>query len=283
MKNKLTIAIQKSGRLSEKTIELLKKSGFEIEINGRTLIGKCSNFPLEVLFLRAQNIPEIVSDEVADLGICGQDTLAESKFSNLKEIEELGFGECRLVLAGKKGVRISIYQKRIATSFPNILKKYLDQKKTKAEIVPFSGSVEITPNLEIADLICDLVSTGSTLRMNGLEEIETIFKSQATLISLRNFDSSKKDILDKFMMRIRATLLARNTKYIIMNAPRLALPEIRKLAPGLASPTVTSLSDYEMISIASVILEDKFWQTIEQLKTLGASGILVLPIEKMIL
>jgi len=286
MTTKLTLAIQKSGRLSEKTIELFEKSGFDIDINGRTLIGKCSNFPLEVLFLRAKNIPEIVSDGVADLGICGQDTVAESGFSNLKEIATLGFGKCRLSLAGRKQSKNEkpiFKNKRIATSFPNILKKYLKTKNISADIVSFSGSVEIAPNLEIADLICDLVSTGSTLRMNGLEEIETIFNSQAVLIASQKFNPAKKELFDKFLMRIRATILARDTKYIIMNAPRSALPKIQKLAPGLDSPTVTPLADPELISIASVVSEDKFWKTIEKLKECGATGILVLPIEKMIL
>ncbi len=228
----LTIAIQKSGRLSERTVKLFEKSGFNIDINGRTLIGKCGNFPLEVLFLRAKNIPEIVNDGVADLGICGQDTIAESEFLNLEEIEKLGFGKCRLALAGKRGLKnekLEISEKRIATSFPNILKKYLDRKRITAEIVQFSGSVEIAPNLEIADLICDLVSTGSTLRMNGLAEIETIFNSQAVLIASKKFDPEKKELLDKFLLRIQATLLAKNTKYIVMNAPRSALKKIQKL------------------------------------------------------
>ena len=282
----LKIAIQKTGRLSEKSIQLLQKSGFNIDSNGRSLIGKCDNFPLEVLFLRAKNIPEIVNDGIADLGICGQDTVAESGFSNLKEVEQLGFGKCRLSLAGKRqkeNEKICLEGKRIATSFPRILKKYLKKANITADIVPFSGSVEIAPNLKISDFICDLVSTGSTLETNGLVEIESIFKSQSILIASKNFNSEKKELLERFLMQLRATLLAKNTKYIMMNAPRLALPKIQKLAPGLDSPTVTSLANPEMISIASVVREDQFWETIEKLKLCGASGILVLPIEKIIL
>ena len=178
---------------------------------------------------------------------------------------------------------MEIEGKRIATSFPKILQGFLTEKNITAEIVPFSGSVEIAPNLGISDLICDLVSTGSTLKMNGLEEFQTIFTSQSVLICSQAFNPEKKELLEKFLMRIRATLLSRNTKYIMMNAPRMALSEIQKILPGLSSPTVTSLANPEMVSIASVVREDRFWETIENLKSAGASGIIVLPIEKIIL
>lgn len=281
MNTKIKLAVQKSGRLSQKTLEFLSKSGFNIEVNGRMLVGKCNNFPLEILFLRAKNIPEIVKDGVTDLGICGKDTILESGFSDLQEMEKLGFGKCRLSLSANKKMDIS--GKRIATSFPKILQSYLDKNNIKAEIVPFSGSVEIAPRLGIADLICDLISTGSTLKMNGLQELENIFDSQAVLLASKNFNPQKKEWLEKFLMRIRTTLLAGNSKYIIMNAPRSALKKIQELVPGLNSPTVTPLVNPEMISIASVVREDQFWETIEKMKSLGASGILVQPIEKIIL
>ena len=306
MKTKLTLAIQKSGRLFEKTIKLLRQSGFSIDINGRTLIGKCDNFPLEILFLRKKNIPEIVSDGVADLGICGQDTAAESGLKNLQEIEKLGFGKCRLSLAGKisRNNKNYLENKRIATSFPRILQNFLNQEKTTAEIVSFSGSVEIAPNLGVADLICDLVSTGSTLKMNGLEEIKTIFKSQAVLISTNNCppskslssakvgrdsggrksrEISKKDLLEKFLTRIRATILAKNKKYIVFNLERKNLAKVSQVFPGLKSPTISNLADPDWISVATVVEENVFWETIEKLQKMGAQGILVTPIEKIIL
>lgn len=281
--NILKIAIQKSGRLSEQSLELLKKCGLEFDISERKLISTCQNFPLEILFFRADDIPEIVSDNTVDLGICGQNSITEKGF-NLKEIEKMNFGKCRLSIAipEKTSSKFSFSNKKIATSYPNILKKYLKKNNINAEIVELSGSVEIAPKLGIADAICDLVSSGSTLKTNGLKEIEQIFYSQAVLVSRKKLSITKQKLLDKLLIRIRAVLTAKNYKYVAMNAPKKALNQITTLIPGLKNPTISPLADKNFVSIASVVEENKFWETIEKLKKYGASGILVLPIEKMI-
>lgn len=282
--NILKIAIQKSGRLSEQSLKLLKKCGLEFDISERKLISTCQNFPLEILFFRADDIPEIVSDGTVDLGICGQNSIAEKGF-NLKEIEKMNFGKCRLSIAipEKTSDKFSVANKKIATSYPNILKKYLKSQKIKADIIELSGSVEIAPKLKIADAICDLVSSGSTLKTNGLKEIVQIFYSEAVLASRNKLNTNKQKLLDKLLMRIRAVLTAKDYKYVIMNAPKKALNKIQTLVPGLKNPTISELSDKEYISISTVVEEDRFWETIENLKKYGASGILVLPIEKMII
>jgi len=280
----LKIAIQKSGRLSDNSFELLKKSGFEFETSKRNLSAKVNNFPLEILFFRTGDIPEIVNDSIVDIGICGENSTIE-KISNksnfIKIIERFDFGKCRLSISAPK--KINIENKKIATSYPETLGKYLKKKKIKAEIVKLSGSVEIAPKLKLADAICDLVSTGSTLKINGLIELETILHSNAVLIANKKISEEKKEILDKFLNRIRAVIQAQKYKYILMNAPRSALKNIQKLIPGLKNPTISPLSDSDFVSIASVVEENKFWETIEKLKSCGATGILVLPIEKMIL
>lgn len=277
----LKIAIQKEGRMSEKSIELLKKAGLEFEIFDRSLASKCRNFPLEILFFRAQDIPEMIADDVVDCGICGQNTLAE-KSLKLKEIEPLGFGKCRLSIAAP-AKKLDLNGKKIATSHPALLKKFLNKNKIKAEIIELSGSVELAPKLKIADAICDLVSSGSTLKINGLFEVEEIFASQVILSAKAGIEKEKKEIFEKFLIRIRSVLTARKYKYVVMNAPIDSLEKIRNLIPGLKNPTVSPLINPKFISIASVVKEDRFWETIEKLKQCGATGILVLPIEKMIL
>lgn len=276
----LKIAIQKSGRLSEKTIEILKKAGLEFDFFERSLAAKCRNFPIEILFFRASDIPEIVSDGVADCGICGQNSIKE-KGAKLREIAELGFGKCRLSIAAPNAIKLK--DKRIATSHPNILRQFLKKKKIQAEIVELSGSVELAPKLGIADAICDLVSSGATLEINGLREIEEIFSSVVVLVTQKKLDGEKAKVFEKVVTRIKAVLEAKKYKYILMNAPKSALPQIKKLIPGLKNPTISPLSDDKSVSIASVVEENKFWDTIEKLKENGASGILVLPIEKMII
>ncbi|MCK5460973.1 ATP phosphoribosyltransferase [Candidatus Gracilibacteria bacterium] len=281
---KLTLAIQKTGRLAEDSLELLRKSGFKFEITDRSLTFSINNFPLEIIFLRADDIPEIVADRVADIGICGQNTVEEKGYK-VRELEALGFGKCSLCMAyPEKQKKVSLSGKRIATSYPRLLGKFLKKQKISADIVDLSGSVELSPKLNIADCICDLVSTGSTLKNNGLVKGETIFKSEAVFISNDQISTEKQALLDKLLFRIRAVLTARKYKYIIMNAPRKNLNEIQKCIPGLKKPTIASLfADTDYVSVASVVEEDFFWTTIERLKEVGASGIIILPIEKMIL
>ncbi len=280
----LTLAIQKKGRLSDECMQLLKQAGFSFELSERSLSAKCSNFPLEILFLRAEDIPEIVADKTADIGICGQNSIAEKDFDT-QEIEPLGFGKCRLSLAvaAESADNFRLDGKRIATSYPKLVQKYLDKRKISAEPVSISGSVEIAPKLGIAEVICDLVSSGSTLKMNGLIETEMIFQSEAVLFSASSFPDEKLEILEKFCLRIRSVLIAKRNKYIVMNAPKSSVASIKKCIPGLQNPTIAPLADPDFVSLASVVEEDYFWETIEKLKAQGATGILVLPIEKMIL
>lgn len=280
MPQKLTLAIQKSGRLSDGSLKLLRESGFDIQTSNRALIARANNFPLEILFVRAKNIPELVNDGVADIGICGLDTMEEQAKSKLGIFQKLGFARCRMAIAAKKKINIS--GKKIATTFPVILQSYLDKKNINAEIIPFEGSVEITPNIGLSDAICDIVSTGSTLKMNGLVELETVFESEAVLIGRKDMPTKAELLLQNFLIRLQSSIQAKQTKYIVMNAPKKSLAQIQALVPGMKSPTVTELADPEFLSISSVVPEDTFWETIQQLKSFGASDILVMPIEKII-
>jgi len=283
MTTKLTLALQKSGRLAEDSLKLLKQAGLCFEITERSLKVNVSNFDLEILLLRSSDIPEIVADGAADIGITGQNTVAEKGYS-VTEIQSLGFGKCALSLAfPEKEEDYSLDGKRIATSYPGILNEYLRQNDTQAQVVDLSGSVELAPRLKIADCICDLVSTGSTLRSNGLKQGKVVFESQAVIIGNKSISNEKRELLDKLLLRINAVLTAQKYKYIVMNAERKNLPKIETCIPGLKNPTVSSLADSDFVSIASVVEEDVFWCTIENLKKAGATGILVLPIEKMIL
>lgn len=279
---RLKIGIQKDGRLTEQTIDLLKKSGFEFDAYGRRLFSTCRNFPMEILFLRDDDIPEYVQDSVCDLGIVGANVVSE-RGAQVEVIERLGFGICRLCLAVPKDWKIDsvmrLKGRTIATSYPNILRKFLVEKKLEAKIVKVSGAAEITPSLKVADAICDLISTGTTLRMNGLKVLETVLESEALLIG----NGEKKRLLERFLMRIKGTLTARRNCYVMMNAPESALFQIQRILPGLSSPTVMPLAESGMIAVHSVVPEDVFWTVTERLKKVGASGILVLPIEKMIL
>ncbi|MCX2742494.1 ATP phosphoribosyltransferase [Mangrovivirga sp. M17] len=285
MMTKLKIAVQKSGRLSEDSLKLIKECGIKFN-NGRgTLKAEASNFPIEFLFLRDDDIPGYVEDGIADLGIVGENVLVE-KSKGLDINKRLGFSKCRLSLAVPKSENytdINYFEgKNIATSYPNLLQKYLDEKGINADIHEISGSVEIAPGIGLAEGVCDIVSSGSTLFMNGLKEVEVIFKSEAVLISSPDMPADKKEILNKLIFRIDSVLNSKNNKYILLNAPNDKVEEIIEILPGMRSPTVLPLAQEGWSSLHSVINEDEFWDRIEKLKDAGAEGILVVPIEKMI-
>ncbi|PZR26375.1 MAG: ATP phosphoribosyltransferase [Citrobacter freundii] len=282
---KIRIAIQKSGRLHDDSVRLFKECGIDISNGGNKLKSTASNFPLEVYFLRDDDIPQYVEDAVADLGIVGENVVYEKK-KEVEVLEQLGFGKCRLSLAISRNENYEpgfLAGKRIATSYPVILQEYLDKKNITAEIHEISGSVEIAPGIGLAEAICDLVSSGSTLLTNGLTEVETILQSQAVLIRNQNLTPEKQEIVQRLLFRIRSVKQARNNKYILLNAPNDKLEQIISLLPGMKSPTVLPLAASGWSSVHSVIDENDFWNIIEQLKAAGAQGILVVPIEKMIL
>jgi len=283
---KLRIAIQKSGRLNEESMKLLKECGIDLGNGINKLKAEADNFPIEVFFLRDDDIPQYVEDNVADIGIVGENVLLE-KDKKVKLIKKLGFGKCRLSIAvpkdqNYKGIK-SLNGKKIATSYPVILQNFLKKEKVKAEIHEISGSVEIAPGIGLADAICDLVSSGSTLFMNGLKETETILKSEAVLIGNNKLSKTKQEILNKLLFRIDSLRAAKNNKYILLNAPNNKLKEICALLPGMKSPTILPLVEEGWSSVHSVVNENMFWDIIEKLKAKGAQGILVVPIEKMIL
>jgi ATP phosphoribosyltransferase len=282
----LRIAIQKSGRLYEDSVQLLKECGIELRNVKDRLRTVSDNFPIEVFFLRDDDIPEYVEDGVADIGIVGQNVLAE-KNRTVDTVEALGFGKCRLSIAVPKSLDYegvaSLEGKRIATSYPHLVKSFLADNKVTASIHEISGSVEIAPGIGLSDVIVDLVSSGGTLFMNGLKEAEIILESQAVLVARKNLDEEKIAILDKLLFRIRAVKKAKKSKYVLMNAPNDQLENIISLLPGMRSPTILPLAKEGWSSVHSVLSEDKFWEIIEKLKAAGAEGILVVPIEKMIL
>ena len=283
---KLKIAIQKSGRLHDDSIKLLKECGIDISNGVNKLKSEASNFPLEVYFLRDDDIPQYVEDAVADLGFVGENVVYE-KEKQVEVVEKLGFGKCRLSIAVRRGEEYdkitSLQGKKIATSYPVLVKKFLDENKIIAEIHEISGSVEIAPGIGLADAICDLVSSGSTLFMNGLKETQTILNSQAILIKNKNLDEEKQNLLNKLLFRIQSVKKAKNNKYVLLNAPNDNLKQIISLLPGMKSPTVLPLAEEGWSSVHSVISENEFWDIIEKLKAAGAQGILVVPIEKMII
>lgn len=284
--NRLKIAIQKSGRLSESSRALLSECGISIR-SGKSnkLIAPASNFPLDVLYLRDDDIPQYVEDGTADLGILGENVVLEED-CDIQVVEKLGFAGCRLSLAVPKSTHYSdttwFEGRKIATSYPVILKNYLSNRKVKAEIHELSGSVEIAPNIGLADGICDLVSSGSTLFSNGLKEVEVILHSEAVLVSNKQLPVEKQQLLEKLLFRLDAVRRAKNNKYIVLNAPNDRLEDIKSILPGMRSPTVVSLATQGYSAIHSVVSEDRFWEIIDQLKGAGAEGILVMPIEKMI-
>ena len=283
---KLKLAIQKKGRLSEKSLELLKECGIKVSNGDRKLKTEAKNFPMEILFLRDDDIPQYVEQGVADIGILGENEVLE-RDKDVSAIEKLGFGNCRLSLAIPKDdvyTDVSFFQgKKVATSYPKILRNYFQEKNINADIEEIGGSVEIATSIGLANGIFDIVSTGSTLMMNGLKEIETVLKSEAVLISNKNLSEGKAAILDKLIFRIKAYKNGAKSKYIVLNAPNESLDKICKLIPGMRFPTVLPLSGTDWSSIHSVVEEDDFWNVIDALKSYGAEGILVMPIEKMIL
>ena len=282
----LKIAIQKSGRLYDDSVKLLKDCGIDLKNGMNKLKTEADNFPLEVYFLRDDDIPQYVEDAVADIGIVGENVLFE-KNKQVQIVEKLGFGKCRLSIAVERketyeGVNY-LQGKKIATSYPVLVQNFLNDNQVIAEIHEISGSVEIAPGIGLADAIVDLVSSGSTLFMNGLKEVETVFKSEAVLIRNNDLKSQKQKLLDKLLFRIRAVRKARNNKYILLNAHNENLEKIISLLPGMKSPTVLPLAEAGWSSVHSVLNENEFWEIIEKLKDAGAQGILVVPIEKMII
>jgi len=284
--DKIKIAIQKSGRLSDDSLKLIKECGIKFNNGMGKLKAVADNFPLEFLFLRDDDIPGYVEDGVAHLGIVGENVLVE-KEKDVDNVKLLGFSKCRLSIGvdrnwDYKGVQ-ELDGKSIATSYPKILKGFLDKNKVNAEIHEISGSVEIAPSIGLADAVCDIVSSGSTLLSNGLKETEVIMKSQAVLIANKSLNAAQQDILDKLIFRINAVQEGKKNKYILLNAPNDSIDEIISLLPGMKSPTVLPLAMEGWSSLHSVVKEDEFWDVIEQLKKVGAQGILVAPIEKMII
>ena len=286
MEQIIRIAVQKSGRLSDDSLSLIKECGIKFYNGTGKLKSTSTNFPIEFLFLRDDDIPGYVADGVADLGIVGQNELVE-KDKDVLTLKKLGFSKCRLSLAIPKGQEypgISYFQgKNIATSYPKILGDYLKTQNIQAEIHEISGSVEIAPSIGLAEGIFDIVSSGSTLMMNGLKEVEEVFKSEAVLIGNNNLADWKKVILDKLLFRINAVQTGKSNKYVLMNAPNDSIQRIIELIPGMRSPTILPLAQPGWSSIHSVLSEDLFWENIEELRAAGAEGILVVPIEKMVI
>ncbi|UFK98176.1 ATP phosphoribosyltransferase [Kaistella faecalis] len=284
--SKLKIAIQKSGRLSEKSVALLEECGLKFPNGGGKLITECTNFPVEILFLRDDDIPQYVEQNVAHIGIIGENVFLESQ-KEIRIVEKLNFSGCRLSLAVPKEIEYEgldfFNNKKIATSYPNILGKYFKENNISATVEIISGSVEIAPGIGLADGICDIVSSGSTLLSNGLKEVETVIESQAVMVSSPNLEAEVQEILNKLLFRIRSVQNAKENKYILLNSPNNQLEKIIAILPGMNSPTILPLAKEGWSSLHSVIGEDKFWDVIDELKQAGAEGILVVPIEKMIL
>ena len=283
--NKLKIAVQKSGRLNEQSLKLLKECGISLQNGKDQLITTASNFPIEVLYLRNGDIPKYLKDNVVDAAIIGENTLIENEAESLYQLP-LGFAKCRFSLAIPKDVNFSsineLNGKKIATSFPVTVKKFLLKENIEAKIHEISGSVEISPNIGLADAICDIVSTGSTLFKNGLKEVMTILNFEAVLAARDNLSAEKQGILDRLVFRIESVLRAQNTKYILLNCHKDNKDSICSLLPGVKSPTIVPLQTKDWYSIHSVILEDDFWNIIDQLRDKGAEDILIVPIEKII-
>jgi len=282
---KIRIAIQKSGRLNEDSLQILKDCGISIDNGKDQLKASSRNFPLEVFYLRNGDIPQYLRDGVVDIAIIGENVLIE-KGEDISIAEKLGFSKCKVSLAVPKSVKYNAVEyfegKRIATSYPNTVKNYLDKKGIRADLHIINGSVEIAPNIGLADAICDIVSSGSTLFKNNLKEVEVMLKSEAVLAVSPRISEERREILKKLQFRIQSVLKARNSKYVLLNAPNDKLDEILALLPGMRSPTVLPLAEKGWSSVHTVINKDKFWEVIHELKKSGAEGILVCPIEKMV-
>jgi len=284
--NTLRIAIQKSGRLTDKTLNLLENIGLKFDGYKNRLLVKALNFDVELLLIRDDDIPEYVQDGICDLGVVGANVTQETG-ANVTVLRDLDFGHCRLSIAVPKSSGFSsskeLNGKRLATSYPSLTKAYFDSLGVDVSIIKISGAVEITPRLDVADAICDLVSTGGTLKTNGLTELETILRSQSQLIRTnRSIPKHKEELIEKFLVRIEGQQLAEKSRYIMMNAPKSSLAKITSIIPSLNSPTVLPLADENMIAIHTVIPITQFWEVMEELKAAGASGIVMLPIQNMI-
>ena len=283
---KIRIAIQKSGRLNEESLQILKNCGVSIDNGKDQLKASARNFPMEVFYLRNGDIPQYLRDGVVDIAIIGENVLIE-KGGDIDIAEKLGFSRCRVSLAVPKSVKynsVNDFQgKRIATSYPNTVREYLKENGVEADLHIINGSVEIAPNIGLADAICDIVSSGSTLFKNNLKEVEVMLKSEAVLAVSKKITTEKRAILSKLQFRIKSVLQARQSKYVLLNAPNDRLDDILRLLPGMRSPTVLPLAEVGWSSVHTVINKDKFWEVIDELKQAGAEGILVCPIEKMVL
>lgn len=285
--DKLKIAIQKSGRLNEDSLKILKECGISISNGLDQLRSTVDNFPMEILYLRNSDIPQYLKDGVVDIAIIGENLLIEKGTDSIEIIEELSFSKCRVSLAVPKTFKYESIEdlngKKIATSYPNTLNKFLNEKGIKAELHQISGSVEIAPNIGLADGICDIVSSGSTLFKNNLKEVEVLHSSQAVLAVSCLISENKKEILRKLQFRLKSVLKARRSKYILMNVPNNKIGNIISVLPGMRSPTVLPLAEEGWSSIHTVIEKNKFWEVIDELKKNGAEGLLIVPIEKMVL
>jgi ATP phosphoribosyltransferase len=284
--NNLTLAVQKSGRLSEKTLSLLSECGINISNGERKLKADAANFPLQIIFLRDDDIPQYVEQGVAHIGILGENVVWETG-KDLRIVEKLGFAQCRLSLAIPKDEHYTglgyFEGKKIATSYPKILENFFRTQNIGITVEEIGGSVEVTTGIGLADAIFDIVSTGSTLLMNGLKEVEVVAKSEAVLVATQHLEPAQQEILEKFLFRLKSVRAAAENRYILLNAPNDRIEDICRMLPGMKSPTVMPLADEGWSSIHSVVKEDEFWEKIERLKAAGAQGILVFPIQKMIL
>jgi ATP phosphoribosyltransferase len=284
---RLKIAIQKSGRLTDDSLSLLRACGLDFEFQKQSLYSPCRNFDLDVLALRDDDIPEYVQDAVADLGIVGENIVSEKR-ARVETITKLGFGHCRLTLSVPQRSPIrsvkQLNRKRIATTYPATLSQFLRSHGLRAEVIELSGAVELAPTLDVADAICDIVSTGTTARVNGLRPLHTVLTSEAVLIANRNTlkDARKKILVERLAIRISGSLQARGKRYMMMNAPVSAVPRLKRIIPSLKSPTIVPLAEEGMVALHSVVPEDVFWDVMEKLKKAGASDIIVVPIETII-
>ncbi len=288
-KKNLKLAIQKSGRLTDDTLNLLRSAGLEFESYKSKLFSSCRNFPLEIVYLRDDDIPDYVASGSVDIGIVGQNLIYEERPANVQKLLNLPFGFCTLTLAVPKESTVQtladLNGQTIATTYPNSTKDFFKQNELSVETIKITGSVEIAPMLGVAEAIADLTATGSTMALNDLRPLAKIYDSQAVLIANEScmLSASKKQLIDCLLVRFQGVLSAKNYKYVMMNAPAEILPQLKAITPGLKSPTVANLAEPGWISVQTVIKEDTFWETIEKLKLAGASGIIILPIEKIIL
>jgi ATP phosphoribosyltransferase len=284
---RMKIAIQRNGRLTEDSVSLLRACGLNFEFQKQSLYSPCSNFDLDVLAIRDDDIPEYVQDGVADLGIIGENILQERN-AHVHVLAPLGFGGCKLMISVPQRSRIrkiaDLNGQRIGTTYPAILKSFLKEKKVRAEIIKLSGSVELAPSLNVADVICDIVSTGTTAKMNGLRTFCTVLESQAVLVAniAAMHDKKKRKLIDRLMIRVKGSQEARGKRYMMMNAPADSVSKLKRVIPSMKSPTVVPLAETGMVAIHSVVAEDVFWDVMEKLKQAGASDIIVVPIETII-